>query len=53
MDYRIVYRDLNTGHMVDILCDDEAYCRLRKQHDDGEIMITYDEREEDYYGEQV
>jgi len=49
MEYRLVYRDLNTDQLVDIQCNDETYCRLRKQHDDGEVVITYDEREEDYY----
>lgn len=49
MEYRIVYRDLNLNQIVNIMCDDETYYRLRKQHDDGEIVITYDERNEDYY----
>ena len=48
MEYRIVYRYLTTGHIVDIQCDDATYYRLKKQHKDGEIIITYDEREEDY-----
>jgi hypothetical protein len=49
MEYRIVYRDLNTGQLVDIQCNDETYYRLIKAQNAGEIVITYDERKENYY----
>jgi len=51
IDYRIVYRDLNHNCTVDIQCNDETYYRLIKAQNAGEIVITYDERKEDYIGE--
>jgi len=48
LEYRIVFKDLNTDQLVDIQCDDETYYRLIKAHNTGEIVITYDERKEDH-----
>lgn len=48
LEYRIVFRHLSTGHMVDIQCNDETYYRLIKAQNAGEIVITYDERKEGY-----
>ncbi|MGG4434528.1 hypothetical protein AAXE64_08200 [Priestia megaterium] len=45
-DFRIVYRDLNLDQTVDIMCNDETYYELKRQQDNGDIQIMYDERRE-------
>lgn len=36
MEYRVVYKDLNTDHLVDIQCDEETYLRLKRKQKDRE-----------------